>query len=93
MNDPDDVSVKYDEEDHEILLRLDARTERIDTQMDQIDKRTTRVEDRLQSDEQAIEDNRADIRRNTTILNAITFGLGGLLSFLYAKAQGLLTIF
>lgn len=78
------------EEEREILYRLDERTERIDKEMSQINERTTRVEDRLQAHDAAIDDNRSDIRRNTTILNAVTFGLGGLLTAVYAKIQGLI---
>ena len=78
------------EEEREILYRLDERTERIDGQMKRINQRTSRVEDRLESHDKAIERNQSDIRRNTTIINAVTFGLGGLVTATWAKLQGLI---
>ena len=77
-------------EEREILYRLDERTERIDKEMKRINQRTTRVEDRLEAHDKAIDQNRSDVRRNTTIINALTFGLGSLVTAIYAKLQGLI---
>lgn len=76
------------DEEREILYRLDERTERIDKEMKRINHRTTRVEDRLESHDKAIDENRSNIRRNTTIINAVTFGLGSVFTAAYARLQG-----
>jgi hypothetical protein len=81
-----------DEDEREILYRLDERTENIDREMRRINQRTTRVEDRLEAHDIAIDANRSNIRRNTTILNAVTFGIGGAVAAFWAWLQGLLHI-
>jgi len=73
-----------------ILYRLDERTERIDNQLERMDDRTTRLVGRVTTVEKATEQNANDIRRNTTILNAITFGIGSGLAALWARFEGLI---
>ena len=73
----------YQHEESAILHKLDERTERMDRRIERIDGRV------IQQDETLAEhDNR--IRRNTTILHAITFGLGSFISAVFAKFGGLI---
>ena len=79
-----------DEEAKAILYRLDERTERIDGQLERMDDRTTRLVSRVSKVETQAEENRANIRRNSTIINAVTFGLGSAVAALWARLQGLI---
>lgn len=88
---PDDDGIQ-DEEVKAILYRLDERTERIDGQMERMSERTDRVESRVAGVEKAVDTNQSDIRRNTTILNALTFGLGGAVTGFWAWVQGIIHI-
>lgn len=74
------------EEEREILYRLDERTERMDGRIERIDGR-------VQSHDEALDGHDDQIRRNTTILNAITFGAGSLVAAVFAKLQGLIEVF
>lgn len=72
-----------DDEEKEILYRLDERTERMDGRMDWMQREIGANSDLLDE-----HDNR--IQRNTTFLNAITFSAGSLFTALIAKLQGLI---
>ena len=87
---PKDDDQIHDEDAKAILYRLDERTERIDGQMERMDDRTTRLMGRVSAVEKNTEQNTSDIRRNTTIINAITFGLGSAVAALWARLQGII---
>jgi hypothetical protein len=70
-------------EEREILYRLDERTERMD-------KRQERIHGRVVSNTDQLAKHDDKIQRNTTIINAVTFGLGSVVTALVAKLQGLL---
>jgi len=71
------------EEQREILYRLDERTERIDSRLERIDRRVESQESRLSKHDDRIQ-------RNTTIINAVTFGIGSFVTALFAKLNGLI---
>lgn len=71
----------YEQEESAILNRLDERTERMDRRIERIDGRVIK-QDKILNEH----DNR--IQRNTTILHAITFGLGSFVSAFFAKLGG-----
>jgi hypothetical protein len=79
-----------DEDAKKILYRLDERTLRIDGQLDRMDDRTTRLVNRVSRVETQAEENKSNLRRNSTIINALTFGLGTAVAAVWAKLQGLL---
>ncbi|TQQ81861.1 hypothetical protein [Halonotius roseus] len=81
-----------DEEVRAILYRLDERTERMDGQLERMSDRTTRLQSQLSIVETTAEQNASDIRRNSTIINALTFGLGAGLTTFWAKIQGYLWV-
>lgn len=81
-----------DDESKAILHRLDERTERIDGQIERMSERTNRIESRVTSVEKENDGIKSDIRRNTTILNAMTFGIGGAVTAFWAWLQGLIHI-
>jgi len=73
-----------------ILHRLDERTERIDGQLERMDDRTNRLEGRVDEVETHVKHNSGKIKRNTTILNAMTFGIGSFVAAGWAKINGFL---
>ena len=79
-----------DESAKKILYRLDERTERIDDEIERMNDRTTRLEGRVSAVETRTDENGEQIQRNSTILNAITLGLGSVLTAAIAKIQGLI---
>ena len=78
---PSDFDRLHNDERMAILYRLDERTERIDGRIERIDSRVDGQQKMLDN-----HDNR--IQRNTTILNAITFGAGSLITGVLAKLGG-----
>jgi hypothetical protein len=86
----DDDEGIQDEDAKKILYRLDERTLRIDGQLDRMDDRTNRLDIRVSRVESQAEENKSNLRRNSTIINAITFGLGTTVAALWAKLQGLI---
>ena len=83
-----DETIK-DDEAKAILYRLDERTERIDGQLERMDDRTTRLVSRVSRVESQADENKSNIRRNSTVINAVTFGLGSAVAAFWAKLQGL----
>ena len=69
-------------ENKAILYRLDERTERIDNRME-------RVDGRVEQQQELLDQHDDRIQRNTTILNAITFGIGSFVTAVMAKLNGL----
>lgn len=85
------VDENLDDESMAILHRLDERTERIDGQLERMADRTNRLEGRVSDVETETESNKGKIKRNTTILNAMTFGIGSFVAAGWAKINGFLS--
>lgn len=81
--DPFDFANIRQDEESAILYRLDERTERIDSRIERIDSRVAEQENRLSEHDDRI-------RRNTTIINAISFGLGSFIAAAMARLGGLI---
>lgn len=73
-------------EEKAILHRLDERTERMDERIERMDRR-------VQEQDAILSEHDDRIQRNTTILNAITFGLGAAITSVMAKFGGFIKIF
>lgn len=77
------MSDEQREEERAILYRLDERTERMDARIE-------RMALKMKAHDEILDYHDDRIQRNTTILNAITFGIGSLVTALMAKIQGLI---
>ncbi|OYR54897.1 hypothetical protein [Halorubrum halodurans] len=84
--DPFDFKALQREEESAILHRLDERTERIDSRIERMDGRVQEQDVRLSEHDDRIQ-------RNTTIINAITFGFGSFVAAVMAKLGGFIRIF
>jgi hypothetical protein len=78
-----------DDEYKEILYRLDERTERIDGRIQRLEHKMEVQDAQVRADIAAIDAEvdalRDRVERNTTILTAVTFGLGTTLSAVLLK--------
>lgn len=82
-DDPFDFDRLRRDEQTAILYRLDERTERMDSRIERIDGRVEGQQEMLNNHDDRIQ-------RNTTILNAITFGAGTFVTGVIAKLNGLI---
>ncbi|QSG06394.1 hypothetical protein [Halapricum desulfuricans] len=78
---PSDFDNSQWSEQTAILYRLDERTERIDSRME-------RIAGRVKEQDKRIAEHDDRIQRNTTIINAITFGVGSFVTAVMAKFGG-----
>ena len=86
MSDDDQVDGLGDlpsDSELEILYRLDERTERIDARIE-------RMDGRLILSQQVLDNHDDRIQRNTTILNALTFGLGAAITTILGRLGGII---
>ena len=79
----DDSLEDFYREEREILYRLDERTARMD-------ERVERIDNRVVAQDNEIDTLRGRVNRNTTVLNALTFGLGTIITTVVAKLQGVI---
>lgn len=79
-----------DQREHdELLYRLDERLERIESEHI---RRLDIIEKDVAKHDQAIENLDSRVQRSETLLNAITFGLGSLITGVAAKFTGALAV-
>lgn len=83
MDNPDDPDHRLSQQEHQMLHRVDERTERMDNRMDRIVAGQERNAD-------DIDDLQENVGRNTTILNGLTLGVSGALSWVFGKLGGLI---
>lgn len=68
------------EDELQLLYRMDERTERMDKRMDA-------VMAKAHENDQAIDDLEGQVKRNSTILNGLGIGFGGLLTWAMSKLR------